>query len=193
MANSRTKLATSLSAEELEAFCERLKGERDLTGARIQELAAEMGVTIGHNSANEFKNKEFEPWLAKLKRQKNLAQFISDNADPNAAATIADAAASTLSQNVFEFLQEGDVDVNLFDDEGIDKAKTLSLIIQRLRSGDHRLKLLQMKLQEKEEERAKRDQELKDIVDKAKRSGGMSDNTQKEMESWLGWKPEAAA
>lgn len=188
MAHSRTKLAQALSAEELDALCERLRQEPNLTGARLQSIALEKGISIGHNSANEFLNKEFDPWLAKLKRQKGLAEFIAENADPHAATTIADAAASQLSQEVFEFLQEADVELNLFDSEGegLEKAKSLSLIIQRLRSGDHRLKALQLKVRDME----KREKEIRETVDRAKKKGGMSEETASELNEWLGWKPE---
>ena len=104
MAESQTKIAQELTPEKLHELLERLYKEQP-TWQRTQEIAAEFGVTVGRSAVFEFRKKEFEPWLAKIERQKNLARFLADHADPTANGTIADAAAANLSQEVFEFLQ----------------------------------------------------------------------------------------
>ena len=187
MAFSRTKLSNALSAEELEAFCLRLTKEPGLTGERLMQLSAEMGVEIGHSGAAVFINKEFKPFLEKLRQQKTLARMISEEGGADAASTIADAAAGKLSQDVFEFLHEADVIIDLDSEEGQAKAKTLSLVIARMRQGDHRLRALELKIAERDAEIAA----VKAAVEKSrngKKGGGMSAEAIAEMELQLGWK-----
>jgi hypothetical protein len=146
MAASKTKLARALSAAELEDLCERLAREKNLTGKRIQEIAAELGVEIGHSSAAEFKNKEFEPYLERLRKRRQMAEFIAEKSAPEDVTTIADAAAGELSQLVFEMLMASDDKIDLTTPDGRKAANNLSLIIARIRQGDHRLRKLESDL-----------------------------------------------
>lgn len=187
MSESKTKIAQELTPEQLAEFCDRLYKEKP-DWKTIVAIAGEYGVTVGRSAAFEFRNKEFEPWLAKLERQKNLAKFLADHADGTAAGTIADAAAAHLSQEVFEFLQESDVDINMYDEDGLEKANVLSKVIQRLRSGDHRMKALQMKIAEFEDTR----KALTKALERGRQSGGgLSAEALQEIEQHLGWKPDA--
>lgn len=154
MSASRTKIARELSAVELEAFLVVLREEKLLTGKRLRELAKEKGISIGHNSANEFLRKEFEPYLERIQRQSRLAQFLEENSRSGDANKIADAAAGELSQSLFEFITVADLDVNLHTKDGMKQADVLSKMLQRLRSGDHRLRLLEARLTEFETQRA---------------------------------------
>jgi transcriptional regulator with XRE-family HTH domain len=157
MPESKTKIARALSAEELDAFCARLAKEKGLTGARIQELAAELGVEIGQSAAYEFRNKEFEPWLAKLSKRRQLALFIQERSRPEDVATLADASAGELSQALFEFMTgaENADALDLGTPEGRKAANQLSLMIARIRQGDHRLRDLEARLTQMRDEREK--------------------------------------
>lgn len=147
MPESKTKLARALSADELESFCRRLAAEKNLTGARIQELAAEQGIEIGHTAAAVFRNREFEPWLERMRSRSQLAQYVAEHSKPEDVTTLADASAGELSQRLFEFMAGSEADINLNTPEGRKAANNLSLIIARIRQGDHRLRYLEQKLE----------------------------------------------
>lgn len=153
MPASRTKIARALSAEELDKFLGELRAEPNLTGSKLQELAAARGITIGHNSANEFLRKEFEPYLERISRQSRLAQFLEEHSRPENASRIADAAAGELSQALFEFITVADLDVNLHTKDGMKQADGLTRMVARLRQGDHRLRALEAQLAEFEAQR----------------------------------------
>lgn len=161
MAASKTKLARALSAEELDALCVRLAGEKNLTGKRLQEIAKDLGVEIGHDSAATFINKEFEPYLARLEKRKAVAQFIAAKSSPEDVTTIADAAAGELSQLCFELMMASETAIDLTTPEGRKAANQLSLIIARIRSGDHRLRELESNLEEARAEKEKLEAEKK--------------------------------
>lgn len=161
MAESRTKIARELSAAELDEFLADLRKEKRLTGARLMELAQKRGISIGHSSAAEFLNKEFKPYLEKLQKRSRLAQMIAENTAGDDHSKIADAAAGELAQGVFELLTVTDIDVDLLTSkDGLKQADTLSKIISRIRSGDHRLRALEKELQETREKQEQAEQAL---------------------------------
>lgn len=182
MPESRTKIARSLSAEELEAFCAMLAGQRELTGKRLMELAAERGISIGHDSANTFLRKEFEPYLEKLTRRSRLTQFLEQNSSGNEASRIADAAAGELSQATFELLSVIDLDLDMQSKDGMEKAKDLSLIISRIRRGDHAQRMLEAKLSEMERQQA----EMKKTLEGDAVRKGVSVDAQNQLRLTLG-------
>lgn len=185
MAQSRTKIARELSDEELEKFLAELRAEKNLTGRRLRELARERGIQIGHNSANEFLRKEFEPYLERIQRQSRLATFIEEHSRSGDASKIADAAAGELSQSIFEFVTVADLDVNLHTKDGLKQADALSRMIARLRIGDHRLRLLESRLKEVEAQRA----EVERIVDGEAVKKGASLDAQNKIRAALGMAP----
>lgn len=177
-----TKISSSLSAEELQAFFELCSKEPHLTGARIQEMAAERGIEIGHNSAAKFKRQEFAAWLEKIEKRRAAAQFISENADATEGATLSDAAAAHMAQELVELQMAGDLTLDMSTDEGIERAKALSLVVHRLRTGDR-------KMQEELRTVQKQLDEIKKTVGAASRSGGgLSAEALRAMEEQLGWK-----
>jgi len=196
MAESRTKIARELSAEELEEFCALLAKEPRLTGKRLMELAAERGVRVGHDSANTFLNQEFKPYLEKLSRRRRLVQFLDQNTDGKEASRIADAAAGELSQATFEFLSVLDLDIDMQSEEGMERAKDLSLIISRIRRGDHTQRALEEKIKDMEADRAEREREreaMKDALNKEATRKGVSQEAQNELRKTLGMDPLPAA
>ena len=162
MAQSRTKLALALSDEELEVFLAELRGVPGLTGAKLRELAELKGITIGHNSANEFLNEEFKPYCEKISKARQLALLITTQKDDAPSGAIADAGAEEISQKVFEFLMSSEGLGNLATEAGLKRAKDLALIITMMRQGNARRDEVRLKFQREFDRKAK---EAKQAVD----------------------------
>lgn len=128
----------SLSADELHEFCKRLASLPNLTLETMREEAAKLGIELSHSAASRFKNGTFAAHLDHLRRAKELVMQIEQFGGADAGASIADAGATVLMQQVYDTLTSG---------EPID-FDTFSKIISRLRSGDHRLRELNAKLAE---------------------------------------------
>lgn len=142
----------SLSADELHEFCKHLASLPNLTLETMREEAAKLGIELSHGAASRFKNGTFAAHLDHLRRAKELVMQIEQFGGADAGASIADAGATVLMQQVYDTLTSG---------EPID-FDTFSKIISRLRSGDHRLRELNAKLAEykrREEEWQRREAE----------------------------------
>jgi hypothetical protein len=193
MPETRTKIAVELSAEELEEFCAMLAREQKLTGRRIQELAAERGIKIGHNSAAVFKKDEFTPWLERQKRRRESALMIAQHREQGHTTIFADAVAESLAGDLFDAFAAADIDIDVTTPEGIKAADALSKIVKRLQS-EQRGKEESIR-REKESERRLAEYEAKikaanDLIEKSKRTGngGLSKEALEEIELALGWK-----
>ena len=137
MASSKTKVAQELTPEELEAFCSALK---DVThgemAAKIKELAAAQGISIGKTAAYEFKKKEMIPWLKRLQLRKEKAAAIQEMGDDDSGRTLADAAAAELGQIAFDLVSELDGQIDIGSKEGRAVFNEMTKGIHRLRTGD---------------------------------------------------------
>lgn len=139
--DSKNKLVRAISAEELQAFLDELSRTKGVDGPMIQELAQQrFGVSMGHESANNFRKEVFHKYLARLSSRKQRVAMITANRDISAGTTLADAASEELSQLVFDFLTEVEDDngkpLDLTSPADMKKAAQLSNIIARMRSGD---------------------------------------------------------
>lgn len=173
----------SLSADELHEFCKHLASLPNLTLETMREEAAKLGIELSHGAASRFKNGTFAAHLDHLRRAKELVMQIEQFGGADAGASIADAGATVLMQQVYDTLTSG---------EPID-FDTFSKIISRLRSGDHRLRELNAKLAEykrREEEWQRREAEREETKKRSLAAlhsgGGLSDEALAKIESILG-------
>lgn len=182
-----SKIETSLTPEQLQEFfrrCAQLPGTklRD-----IQALAEEFGVEISVMSARAFKKGDaWKDYLEDLKLQRELAENVSEVAKNGLA--LSDAAASVLSQKIFDQALKLDAD----GAAGMAKADTLSLALSRLRLGDQRAKKLEADLKLRDEQIAKLEREraeweekkaaAKAALSEVKRKGGLTKESLKAIE-----------
>lgn len=162
MALSKTKLAQELTPEELEAFCQKLVGvPHGEMAARIRELAAEQGISIGRTAAYEFKSKEAEPWLEQLKRRREKAAAIVEMGSDESGQTLADAAAAQLGQIAFDMVTELDGRLDMSTKAGRETFDQITKGIHRLRSGDRAMiAQLQRQLKDAQEKVEKTKEDL---------------------------------
>jgi hypothetical protein len=135
-----TKIETHLSPEALHEFfkrCAQTKGGGTLK--TIQAIAEEFGVRISLMSASAVRDGPFAAYLDELKGKREMAEAVS--AVAKEGLSLSDAAASILSQRLFDRLLAAD---ELSDKE----TGQLSLALSRLRTGDQRSKYLEAKLEE---------------------------------------------
>lgn len=173
------KIESNLSPEEVDAFNEKLNGTAGPTLEKIQELAAEQGVQISLMSAKSYRDKNFEAYRARMRRASDLADQIEQFNDQDSGKSIADASAALLSQEVFDMIVSAK-----FGGEGEVDMDTLSKIIARLRMGDQRSKLLEMKVDEFERTKA----QLLKITSKRQGDGGLSQDAVDQINEALGLK-----
>lgn len=138
----RNKIATELSAEELGSFLERCRKTPKLTLAKIQELAAEHGIAVSLMGARSFKSSTFAEHMQRLRKAQETALQMQEITA--GGATINDAAASLLSQQVFDLIAEDGLDPD-----------SASKIVKRLRDSDTRVRALQHIIQKSQFDAAK--------------------------------------
>lgn len=121
------KIEQSLSLDDLRALLEELAAQSAAPTLRqIQEAAARRGVRISLMGASSFREKNFEGYLAELRRKKEAATVIAEAT--GAGATAADAAAALGSDLILDQLLDGQL-----EGEALDRAM---LTISRLRAGN---------------------------------------------------------
>lgn len=138
MQDTKNKLARAISAEELASFLDELATTPGVDGPMIQRLALErFGVEMGHNSANHFRKEVYARYLEKLGRRKGLVKLVKETSEEGDGRRLADAASDELSQQVFEFLAESDLDLS--DEDDLKRAEALARIIKGARSEDRKM------------------------------------------------------
>jgi phage FluMu gp28-like protein len=151
MTVQRNTLLRGLSPEELESLYARLSampGGPSL--ANIQTLGAEyLDQPISKHTASSLRP-HYARWQERIERRKSAAQWIAQHSAPEDAQRLADAAGHELSQQVFEFLAEADID--LTSEEGLAQASVLSRVVAQQRQGDHRLRQLELRLKAAEDQ-----------------------------------------
>lgn len=188
-AESKNKLVRSLTEEQLLAFLEELIATPGVDGPMIREKAQKkFGVSIGNDSANQFRKEIFGRYIERMRKRSELSQVIAAHRDGDSGKTIADAASEELQQRVFEFLAD-DEDLDLSDKDDLKRAEALSRIIKSARIEDRRM-LEQLSKRVKELEEKQREAEK--VLDAAsQKEGGLSDATINAVRKALGM-PEAA-
>lgn len=170
------KIESELSADDLKSFVEECYQTEGLTLAKIQALASDRGIEISLMGAKSFRDKNFSEHLRRLQRARELADQVEELGD--SGKSLADASATIIAQQVFDTVASGGEDIDL---------NTLSKIIARLRTGDQRAKLLEMKVEEFERAKVR----MKEAIDKArtKTTSGPSAELLDTMERELGFRP----
>jgi len=170
------KIVKNLNSEELEEFIKECAQTPGLTLEKIQGLAKKYGIQISLMSAKNFRDNALKKWRAGLEKAKEVSKQIKDLVESGAVTCFTDASSTVIAQMVFSSLMEGGGNLDL---------NTLSKIIARLRTGDHRLRELEMKVAEFEQEAAERQAKvdaLKAQAAKAKDGGGLTEETLQQIE-----------
>ena len=144
-----TKIETHLTPEQLHEFCRRVaqtKGGTKL--ATIQAIADEFGVEISLMAASSFRDGPLAGYLDELKRKREMAEQVSEVA--KSGLSLSDATASVLTQKIFDQA----LALDTTDENVLKQSNGLSLALSRLRLGDQRAKLLDVKVRELEQKLA---------------------------------------
>lgn len=186
--DSKNKLVRAISAEELQKFLDDLAQTPGVDGPMIQQLAlSRFEVSMGHESANNFRKEVFQKYLARLSGRKARVALITAARDSKAGATLADAASEELSQLVFDFLTDLEDDdakaLDLTQPADMKKATQLSNIIARMRSGD---RAMIEQLNERVKELEVQNSAAAQLVEAAHKKGGISKETRDAMRQSLG-------
>ena len=165
-ADSKNKLVRSLNEEQLVTFLEELVATPGVDGPMIRERALEkFGVSIGHESANNFRKEVFGRYIERMRKRKELSQVIAAHRDSDNGKTLADAASEELQQQVFEFLADNAA-LDLSDNDDLARAESLSRIIKSARSEDRAMikqqeqRIKELEAQKKEAEEVAQDGSL---------------------------------
>jgi hypothetical protein len=170
--SDRNAIAQELTVEQLDAFVSALaaKPGKERTLAAIQQLAAQMGITISLMSAKAFRDTTFERHLQKIRAAQSIAMQVEEI--EGGGNTMADASAKLISKRIFQKLMEMEED----EDAGID-IDELTLALSRLRQGDVQKAALAAKLREyeaREKERAEKSSQARRQLEAVKKTGGLS-------------------
>lgn len=154
--SDRNKIAQALPVEDLDAFIRELMAlpGSERTYAGIQRHAAARGIVVSIEGAKSFRKTTFANYLARVERRREFAERVA-NVQSDARATLADAAAENLAEQVFDLTEE------LAEDEVLDlkKAASVAFIISKIRQGDVARSALQLKISDferKERERVEK-------------------------------------
>lgn len=187
----RNKIARVLSDAELKDFLEACYRTPDLTLAKVQAMAAERGIEVSLMGAKSFRDATYERYKQRLQHAARLAQEVERISDGGAdGQTFAEAAGGLLGQSLFELLASEDLDLR--DADALKSAERMGKMIARLRSGDQRAKVLEMKVREfelAEAERVKRieamERQLAQEMEGAKDGKALSMETLERIEKQL--------
>lgn len=154
--SDRNKIAQALSVEELDAFLKlllKLPGAQRTYEAIKLRAFEELGLSISIESAKSFRKTTFANYLARVERRREFAERVA-NVGSDARATLADAAAENLAEQVFDLTEE------LAEDEVLDlkKASSVAFIISKIRQGDVARSSLQLKIDEYQRKERERDE-----------------------------------
>jgi hypothetical protein len=128
--SNRNKIAQSMSAEQLVEFIAKCAKTPKLTLSKLQAMAKEIGIDVSLMGAKSFRDTTFAAHMDRLRKAQETALQMQELTA--GGATINDAAASLLSQQVFDLIAE----------DGLD-ADSASKIVKRLRDSDTRVRSLQ--------------------------------------------------
>jgi hypothetical protein len=182
------KIEQSLSLDDLRALVAELAAASAApTLKQIQEAAARRGVRVSLMGASAFRDKNFEGYLAELRRKSEAATLIAEATA--AGGTAADAAAALGSDLILDQLMAGTL-----EGEGLDRAM---LTISRLRAGNQASAKLRADLALRDEQIAKLQAEATARAEKAaaakaaletisKSKGGLTPETLKRIEEAAG-------
>lgn len=166
-AETKNKLVRSLTEEQLLAFLDELITTPGVDGPMIKEKALEkFGVSIGNDSANQFRKDVFGKYVEKLRRAAHMSKTVAEHRKEGQINTLADASSDLLQQQLFEFMVDNNLDFN--NPKDVEKAEAISRMIKAARSEDRRM-IEQLDTRVKELEA--REEEAKETLNKK----GLSD------------------
>lgn len=139
MSVDRNRIATELTAEELQDFLAECTKTKGLTLKKVQELAATRGIEVGLMSAKSFRDTTYSRHLQRISKAGELAVQVAALKQAGAGHTIADAAAAVLSDQVLDAIVNGEEDMDL---------DAMSKIVSRLRAGDVQVAALTHKIEQ---------------------------------------------
>lgn len=149
-----SKIETSLTPEQLQEFFRRCSQIPGTKLRDVQALAEEFGVEISLMSAKAFREGDaWQEYLDELRRKREMAESVS--AVAQSGLSLSDAAASVLSQKIFDQALRLDGAA----EGGLEETNSLSLSLSRLRLGDQRAKKLEADLKLRDEQIAKLERE----------------------------------
>lgn len=130
----RTIIEKRLSPEQQEDFYQRCKKAKGgFTGPVITEIAADFGIRLQHDSANNIRRMLLDRHLAELKDRAEFARAFATAAQHGVG--LSDAAAVKLALKINDDLDES-------GELSIGDKNTYSLAIARLRAGDQRAQMV---------------------------------------------------
>lgn len=139
----QNKIAKELTVEQLSDFVAELAAlpGKDRTLRAIAAAADRRGIKISLESAKSFRNTTFRRHLDRLERAQQLATQVASMQTTGTGATLADAGAAMLSQQVFDLIDE-------LGDETLDlkKAGQVAFILSKIRQGDVASSALQLRI-----------------------------------------------
>jgi hypothetical protein len=162
---ARNKIALSLSAEQLAEFLEVCRQTPGLTLERLQALAADRGISVSLMGAKSFRDTTYAEHMQRLRKAQELAVQMQEITA--GGASINEAAASLLSQQVFDEIAEGGLD-----------ADVASKIVKRLRDSDTQARGLAHQIEKDQQRAAEKilnDPKLLAEVAKIKATAGLSE------------------
>lgn len=131
---------SSLSAEALHEFCEKLAALPNLTLRRMQDEAKKLGITLSRSAAGRFAGGTFAEHLRRLQRAREFAEQVESFNASGMAGSLADTAAATVLQEICDLMASG-------EEYNITK---IAQAISTLQAGEHRRRELSAKLKEYE-------------------------------------------
>lgn len=161
----RNKIAQTLSSEELAAFIDRCWETPNLTLAKLQELAAEVGVSVSLMGAKSFRDTTYKRHIERIRRARELSEQLRELS--KTGASLADAAGELLSHKVMDVLT---ADPEAEQPEELDM-KSLSLVISRLRMGDARRDAIKLRQTDVAKAAIEKAAEIKSITSDTKLDG----------------------
>ncbi|MCA1589709.1 MAG: DUF3486 family protein [Acidobacteria bacterium] len=189
--SDRNKIAQSLSVDKLDEFIRDLIALPGLerTYAGIQKHAAARGIVVSIEGAKSFRKTTFDNYVRRMDRRREFAERVA-SIQSDARATLADAAAENLAEQIFDLTEELADEAN---EEGgkldLKKASSVAFIISKIRQGDVARSALQLKINDferKERERGEKKAELSKTLDKEQKRGGISAETRALIDQELG-------
>ncbi len=145
---------SSLSAEALHDFCERLASLPNLTLEKMRDEAKKIGITLSHGAAGRFANGAFAEHLRRLQRAREFNEQVQAFNASGIAGSLADTAAATILQDICDNLASGEYNIS-----------KMAQAVATLQAGEHRRRELAERL--KEYERRAADWERKEAERKA--------------------------
>jgi hypothetical protein len=135
----RSKIEQSLTPAKLQEFCSKAAQLKGGLLKDIQALAGDYGIEVSLMGARTFRGGRFQEYLRELSEKREMAENVSEAARHGLG--LADAAAVALSQKIFDDMVSG-------EELTLAQKDKYALALSRLRTGDHRSRLLEAKLDE---------------------------------------------